>query len=211
MIFNSDAIIIFGGSLKNGFQGWRTTYFNEKDKFGSLGDRLRVLAGNFLYKNFVKYNPNLKILTSGGKGQLKIKNNGAPCVSEVLKKELIDLGVKSNKIFTEKFSSSTYQQLKELNKIILKKKFKKIILISNEYHLPRIRAMMNYGKKLKNLKRMLSEKKIVLSSAEKILLIYNPKWKKIITKAYKSKLMKKRIKLEKKGVMDIKNGLYKLI
>jgi len=92
------AIVILGGGLKKDADGrWRTTNYDESgDNFGVSGDRLRVVAANYLYKN----NQEQLIIASGGKGQLK-NIPGAPAVSEVLKRELIELGVPEEKIIEE--------------------------------------------------------------------------------------------------------------
>jgi len=47
------AIYILGGGLKKEADGkWRTTNYDEPgDNFGISGDRLRVVAAGYLYKN----------------------------------------------------------------------------------------------------------------------------------------------------------------
>lgn len=197
------AIAILGGGLKKSKNGiWRTTNFKEGDNFGADGSHIRIIAGSYLYKN------NLfdLVIASGGKGQYKnIKN--APNISTVIKEELIKLGVSNKKIIEEKKSNNTYEQLIEIEKIIERKKLKKLIIISNKYHLPRIRIMIENERKLRKL---FKSNIIKLKSAEDIIVKYDAKkWKPIIDNAYKSKAIKERIKLEKKGLLDIKKGVYK--
>lgn len=201
---NKKIYIILGGSLKKEKNKWRTTNFNENgDDFGVLGDRLRVVAGSYLYKD----DPNLLFITSCGKGQYKNIQN-APNVSSVLKKELIELGVPQEKITEENNSNNTWQQLQEIKKITQRDGLEQVIIISNRYHLPRITAMIE---KDSELNKLFKQSIIKLQSAEDIVLKYNPKkWGKIVDDAYKSESMKKRIKLEEKGVKDIKKGTYKL-
>jgi len=198
------AIVILGGGLIKDKKGqWRTTNFNEKgDKFGILGDRLRVEAGNYLYKD----NPESLIIASGGKGQLKgVK--GAPNLSKIIKKELIELEVEEKRIIEENKSGNTWQQLQELKKIIIKKRLLLVIIISNKYHFLRVKVMIEQDRELK---RMLDCSRIKLKTAEEILIKHEPrKWQEIIETAYKSKAMKKRIAREKKGIRQIKNGIYK--
>jgi len=197
------AIVILGGGLikdKNG--SWRTTNFNEGDNFGASGDRLRVVAGSYLYKD----SPQL-IIASGGKGQYK-DIPGAPAVAEIIKKELIKLDVLSEDIFLENNSGNTWQQLQELKKIINKMELNKVIIVSNRWHLPRVQTMIEKDQELANT---FNKGQIKLVSAEDVVIKYEPeKWKKIIDSAYNSKEMKKRIALEKKGVREIKEGKYKL-
>lgn len=196
-------IVILGGGLIKEDGKWRTTNFNEKgDNFGALGDRLRVIAGSYLYKN----NPEVFIIASGSKGQLKDIPD-APAVSEILKKELIELGVPKEKIIEENKGGNTFQQLQKIKRIIEENCFKKVIIISNEWHLPRVEAMIKYDS---DLAKMLEEKKIEIKSAEKICFKYEPeKWQDIINTAYNSEEIIKRIELEKRGVEQIKNGTYK--
>jgi len=197
---NKTIIIILGGGLTRDKDGkWRTTNFNEKgDSFGAVGDRLRVIAGSCLRKN----NPNSLIIASGGKGQYENKID-TPNISEIIKNELIELDIPAKNIILETNSGNTYQQLKEIQKIITKLDSQQAIIISNKYHLPRIRAMIKYNKNLKNLSM------ILLQSAEEILIKHKPKqWRAIIESAYKSGAMKKRIALEVRGVKQIKEGIY---
>jgi hypothetical protein len=198
------ALMIPGGGIRRDKNGkWRTNRFSDKgDNFGISGGRLRVVAGSLLYKN----DNNLFIIASGGKGQLK-NIPGVPCISSVVKGELVGLKVLLNKIIEDNKSNNTYQQLMELKKIILKHKLNEVIIISNKFHLPRIRALIGINKELK---KKLDINFIKLKSAEEILIKYNAKrWKKLISNIYKGAVMKKRIALEKRGVKDIKEGKYK--
>ncbi len=134
----NQAIVIIGGGLvkdKEGF--WRTTTFKEGDDFGALGDNLRVVAGSILAKKY----PDALVIALGGKGQLeKIKD--APTVASIIKKELVSLGIDPLKIICEEKSGSTFQQLRELKKIIEDKRIESLLIISNKYHLPRVEAML---------------------------------------------------------------------
>ena len=204
-IFN--AIAVFGGSLAKDPNGkWRTTNFDEGDKFGCLGDRLRVIAAHKLYK---AGSSNLLIIASGSNERID-PDGAAPAVAEILKNELIELGVEPAKILEDKKSTGTYQQLEKLEKLSAKLNLKSVAILSNEWHLPRIQAMIEYGYALADLKKMFEAKKLVLVSAEKVLLGYDrAHWEKMISHAYESDAMKQRIKLEEKGIKQIKSGTYK--
>lgn len=198
------AVVVLGGMLKKIDDGtWRTTHYNERvDDIGPMGDRIRVDAAAYLYRS----NPSLLIIVSGRKGKLnKLKN--APIISSIIKKELIALNVPKHKIIEEKRSENTHQQLQELKKIIIKRQLERVGIISNEWHLPRIKAMIGTDPELKKLQ---SAKKILLLSADRIVLENEPDiWQEVIKKAYASKELKKRIALEKMGIRQIKNGSYK--
>lgn len=194
-----DAIAILGGGLIKDKLGWRTTNYNEGDSFGIIGDRLRVLAGYCLYTTGV----GKLFIASGGKGLYKEK--GVPIIADIIKKELIELGIPSNLIITETNSINSYQQLKGI--LSITKKASRVGIISNDWHLPRIKAMLKHGPELKNKATI-----IKLLPAEEILLSNKPKkWGKIIKKARQSKQMEQRLRLEQKGIAEIKNGNYKFI
>ena len=61
-----------------------------------------------------------------------------------------------------------------------------------------------------DLKKIFAGKKINLIAAEDVLLqLKNEEWGKFIEETRKNPAMKKRVESEKKGVEQIKNGLYK--
>lgn len=197
------AIVILGGGLVEENGKWRTTNFEEKgDKFGALGDRLRVVAGSFLWQDF----PQSKIVCSGGKGQLKDRED-APTVASVLSEELAGLGVSGEDIIKEEESGNTAEQLEEALNIVENGGFDKVIIVSNEYHLPRVKTMIENFSGLKGY----SNHEFELKPAEKILVEHDPEaWAEAIKRAYEGDDMKKRIALEEQGICDIKEGRYKI-
>lgn len=200
---NRRAIVILGGGLKKDANGkWASAGFNDRNKFGAMGARLRVQAAYVLYSK----NPKQIIIASGARGIYK-NIDGMPTVAEVIEKELKDLGVEKNSILKEEKSDNTYQQLQELKKIVNKEDLGNVSVVSNRYHLPRIQAMIETDDELHAL---LNIKRIELVSAEEILIEHDPnQWKEKIEKAYQGKEMKKRIALEEKGMRDIKSGTYR--
>lgn len=204
--FNSQRVLfVLGGVLRKDRNGrWQTSTFTGRgDAFGVTGDRLRVLAARNLYHA----KPNVGIITVGGKGQLRHIPH-APPVSRVLKDELIKLKVPRDAIWEENESSNTYSQLQKIKQIITRHALRKAIVVSNTYHLPRIKAFIERDGALK---KMLQNGRISLRSAERVLIKDDPKrWKERIGRAYKSVSMKNRIAMEKKGVESIKKGTYQL-
>ena len=197
------AMAVLGGGLVKENNKWRTTRFDEGDNFGALGDRLRVDAAYVLYNK----NSSLTIIPSCGKGQYKDIPD-APTVAEVIKQELMAMGVPEAAIEKEEESGNTWQQLQELKKIIVKNGFDKMYMLSNRSHLPRVRAMIEVDGELNAL---LKKDMIELVSAEEVLIEHDAyKWKNDIDAAYQSEAMQKRIALEEQGVRQIKNGTYKL-
>lgn len=204
------AIAVLGGSLAQTPNGrWRTTDFGEGDAFGHFGDRLRVAAAHKLYNSCKKDNPSLLIIASGSNERVD-PDGAAPAVAEVLKNELVELGVEPARILEERKSTGTHQQIREVGRMSAKLNLERVAILSNEYHLPRIRAMIEHVPALADLKKMLEAGKLALVSAEKVLLDHDhANWEKIIARAYESAAMKQRIKLEKMGVEQIKSGTYK--
>ncbi len=196
-------VVIGGGLIKDKATGqWRTTNYTEGDNFGIDGSRLRVEAAGYLYKN----NPQTIILASGGKGQLK-SIPGVSTVAQTVKNELVQLGVPERKIIKEDRSGNSYQQLLKLAKLVQQNNWRHLALLSNKYHLPRIKAMLQYAPHLPELFKPF---RLDFFSAEELCLKYDKnKWQNTINQAYRSPVMQKRIKLEQKGIRDIKEGKYK--
>lgn len=205
-----EVIAVLGGGLKKDENGWRTTRYDEMgDDFGVQGDRLRVDAAFELYKDFSKKNKNLLLLSSGGRGQLRDIPD-SPTVASVIKKELLMMGIPEEKILLEENSNNTYQQLQQLILILQNRPPEKCLILSNCWHLPRIRAMIEYGPRLNYLKERLMAGNLSLISAEQVLLDPDPdQWKESINIAFKGAAMQERIKKEEQGVAQIKSGLYK--
>ncbi|OHA13817.1 MAG: hypothetical protein A2909_00850 [Candidatus Tagabacteria bacterium RIFCSPLOWO2_01_FULL_39_11] len=203
---NSNVLVILAGGLVKEGGRWRTTTFDDAgDNFGISGDRLRVVAASFLYKD----KQGELVIASGGKGQLKDILPGKITLASVIKEELIKLGIPARNIIKEEKSGTTYQQLKELQKLLKKMAFRNVVIISNKHHLPRVLAMIKYVADLRPLKKMLNLPKLKIKSAEDIVIKYDSKvWRKIIARVRKGRAMKERIKLEKQGVKQIKNGTY---
>lgn len=200
-----DAVAVFGGGMiRNEHGRWRTTRFEETgDNFGVMGDYIRVLAAKEIYKK----NPKITIITIGSKGQFSHIPD-APTLAELLKQELIEHKIPKNAIVEEKNGGNTYQQIMAIAELIKNFSFKKIGLVSNQYHIPRIRAMIEYNE---TLKKSLKTDTIIYLCAEEILieLDHQYNWKEVLRKVYESKTMKERVALENKGVKEIVEGRYK--
>ena len=197
--------VLSAGVKKNNAGKWVSTDLKKEDnKLGAPGGKLRVIAASYLYKD----GPETIIIASGGRGwDIKNDEPDRPDLSEIMKRELIELEIPERNITKENKSNKTFEQLKELKKIIDCEKFSETTIITNDYHLARVKAMIEYDYELN---KMLTNNQIVLQSAEEMCLQYNRrKWQNIIKRAYASEEIKHRIKMEENGIEQINNGIYK--
>jgi DUF218 domain len=196
------AIVVLGGALKQGPNGcWRTTRFDESDHGGVLGDYVRVIAASYLAKE----NPGHIVIASGGQD-----NPGEPFVAEVIKAELIQKGIPCESIIVERESHNTHEQLREVEKILSEKGIARLILISNRYHVQRIRALLKKMPGLSQLRQLFEGGYLLFQSAEEILLDRDHEtWQPIIDAAYESRAMQQRMERESTGTLQIKAGTYK--
>ncbi|PIS05296.1 MAG: hypothetical protein COT81_01920 [Candidatus Buchananbacteria bacterium CG10_big_fil_rev_8_21_14_0_10_42_9] len=195
-------IIILGGGLIEEKDGtWRTTNFDEGDNFGVNGDRVRVVAAAYLANEY----PDALLIPASGKGQYA-SISGAPTIASVIKQELIELGVPKDRIILEEDSKNTYQNLAGVIDIIKAKDISEIKIVSNLWHIPRVKAMIETHPKLKEFYSAIPYE---LVFAEDIAIENEPgSWQADIEQAYGSKAMEKRLELEDKGIEQIKNGTY---
>jgi hypothetical protein len=200
------AIIILSASIKKDKNGnWSSTDLKEKDdKCGAPGGKQRLLAAKYLYE---KNNDYFLIATGGRGNDVKDRSPDRPDLCRIIKNELIELGIPENIIYLENRSNTTFEQLQELKKNILKLDLELAMIISNKYHLPRLRIMID---KDPIMNSYMASGIIKLVSAEAILIKQNPeKWGREIKTIYESDWMKIRIKNERQGVRDLKNNKYK--
>jgi len=198
-------IAILGGWMEKDAEGlWHSTGFdNLEDHHGAPGGSLRVEAGCILYKE----NRSLVIVVLGGKGKLK-DVPGVPPLAEVIARELIELGIPKDKIIKESASHSTYGQLQVLKRIAVELRASSITIVSNRYHLYRIKAMIEH---ILELKEIADKYELKIRSAEDILLDNNPeKWKKYLEGIYNRIEMTELQEKEKTGAKQIREGTYEL-
>lgn len=187
-------LFILSGSLRRDEAGWHTTMWGDVSDLPVLGDRLRVEAGALFWRN----NPETQIIVSGGCGTLCV--HGAPAISSIMKRELVELGIPANAITEESESGTTFVSLRTLRRMIDDGHLtqKDIIIMSNKYHLPRIAAMTG-------------DTPWKLLAAEDVLLEYDPhKWSTLIEAAEQSPRMQEIKDFEARGVEMLKKGTYQL-
>ncbi|MDP2648508.1 MAG: YdcF family protein, partial [bacterium] len=130
-----DAIIVLsGGSVpldngKAGAEGFRSSSYDDRDAFGTLGGYARVRAGAVLAKRF----PEACVITTSKRGDEPVTH------AAIQAQELQELGVPKERIILEERSENTESQLRESFSISAKRGWKHIAVVSNEYHIPRVR------------------------------------------------------------------------
>lgn len=198
-----NTIVVLAGGIKQDASGrWMSTDLTaEDDRLGASGGKLRVFAATILSNQ----HPAAVVVTSGGKGYDLPGNTQAdqPVSAEILRDELIECGIPAPRIVLEKNSNTTYQQLQEIEKMIPERGWKNVLLITNRYHLPRLRAMIET--KYPNLVEVMTS-----VSAEEVLIEADPmRWEAMIAATYAESFMTERIAKETQGVEQIKNGTYR--
>lgn len=115
-----DYIVILGASVKG-----------EKLSF-SLENRLNKA------KDYLKENPNIKIIVSGGQGDGEYISE-----AEAMKRYLIQNGIKENNIIKEDKSTNTYENIVNSKKIIdsFDGKNEKVLIVTSDYHMYRAKVI----------------------------------------------------------------------
>src|SRR3989338_5881411 len=174
-------LFVLGGMLVQDERGqWHTVDFGKGIKLsGETCDRWRVLAAYEWYKK----NPDRLIIVSGGRGQLDTVLSQDITIASMMKKELLALGVPKQSVLIEDKTGTTYQQLQVLPDFVGRYNIGEVVIITNRWHLPRVRVMYEHAPLSKEVKKL----SITFIDAESILeeadTLY---WKPKIAEAYAS-------------------------
>lgn len=198
-------VFILGGWAQKGADGaWHMVGFEENaDEVSGFGGYLRVLAA----KHLLDEHPDYLLVPSGSRGKFE-GVAGVPTIAELMRQELLRLGVPDEKIVKEERGGNTYQQLKELKKMIADLDAAQAIIVSNRYHLPRVKAFIGTDEQLSDL---LQAGAIRLQECEAVVTRHGSAKQQEIDKAYQSQKMKNIIAAEEKGIGEIKAGTYSII
>lgn len=198
-----DVLYMLTGWLVHGKNGWRTTTFSEENSQDAFGDRLRVEATACLFHS----GKAPLVVVSGSAGRIM---GGAPPGAEIAAHELEELGVPAGSIVSDAKSGSTFAQLITLAAMAAKRNWRCVMVVSNRYHLSRVRAMIECAEPLSFLAELSRKGDLVLQSAEEVLLESGDDWKRLILQAYESERMQEIIAKEEQGVRDIRAGHYRI-
>lgn len=133
-------------------------------------------------------------------------SEGRPSLSHVMREELIGLGVPQTHIVEEDRSISTYRQLIELQEYIAQEPVEMVVqIVSSNWHLPRIGAMLGCVSELSRL----AARKPELVAAESVLLgVDSNKWQPVIDATHDAEDMPALLAKEEQGVSQIRSGTY---
>ena len=198
-----DAIVVLAGGIRQDSSGrWRSTDLTPEDNdFSAPGGKLRVLAAALLADRY----PEAVVVASGGRGYDLPADapENRPPVAEILRDELIECGIPAGRITLETASNTTYGQLQELKSLAQKQGFRHVILVTNQWHMPRTEVLLE-------VKFPALQAQVGLVSAEGILLDADTElWGFVLKEAYASEWLLRRKKNEERGIAQIKEGTYR--
>ncbi len=210
--FEPDAIFLFSAGTvreigEDGLITYRSTKKNEGDAFGILWGEARVLATAELLMHFSKA---IVVTTS-------FRAPNEPSHAEIIRDELKNISIDSNRIFLEEKSKDTLSQIGESLKLIVNKKWQKVAIVTNEYHIPRVTAMYEHFQDLvpqdeEAVDTIITARslgiEIVFVAAESILPYHDKKFTAIIENVKKSQEYRKRLLNEKRGLEMVLSGEY---
>ncbi|MSU74636.1 YdcF family protein [Candidatus Kaiserbacteria bacterium] len=193
------AIVIIGAypHLKDGV--WRTSGVDDPgDHAGATFDRFRILAGATLARR----HPDALLILSGG------AQPGADSCAEVARRELVELGVSGDRMILEERSRSVHQQLYEIGKLAQERHLGRLLVTTNEWHHPRLEAMIDHAPKLEMWRELEWER----VDAEQVMLeSRNPEWAAMVAAERTHPMLAKRTQMEEQGVRQVIDGTYRYL
>lgn len=196
------AITVLSGGLNRGGKfGWQSSAFNEPADVSVPGSYVRMAAAACLWHR----GQSAVVVTLGGRGEANEVLPPGLSFSTIMREELKELGVPESMILEENQSGTTHQQLVAIARLSIEKNWSEIYLVSNRYHLPRVRAMVEHLESLSHLRSVTT----YVSAEETILEVEPEKWRGQIEAAYDSTEFARLIEAERRGVTQVVNGTYK--
>jgi hypothetical protein len=141
-----------------------------------------------------------------------------PTHAAVMAAELVRYGVPRERIVLEERSVSTVTELIELPKLAQVYGWRRIVVVTNAYHFPRIRAMVE---RLPQFARTDDAqfhaswpsfdggcRTLTLVAAEEVLRLRNPRYDRLIRVAEATDAFKKRLEAEERGLRQLLEGTY---
>lgn len=191
-------IVIIGAypHLKDGV--WRTSGVGDPgDHAGATFDRFRVLAGAALAARY----RDVSLVLSGG-----AQHVGEDSCAAVLRRELLLLGVEESRMILEERSQSVHQQLYEIGLLAQRQHLGHLLIVSNEWHHPRLKAMIEHAPKLEMWRNLEWEQ----VNAEQVMLESgNSEWVAMVAAERSHPTLEPRVAQEEQGVRQVIDGTYR--
>ncbi|MCG2724802.1 MAG: YdcF family protein [Elusimicrobia bacterium] len=124
--FSGDIVIVLGGGMKENVPD-----FSGNSALNSAGLE-RVFTAARINKE-----KDIPIIASGGAVFSPWRGQAKKAEAEVAKRFLMDIGIAGNKIIIENKSRDTYENAVFSRKICIERGFKKVIIVTSAFHMPR--------------------------------------------------------------------------
>jgi hypothetical protein len=198
-----DIIVVLPGGIKHEETTGRWVSTELVDGFGAPGAKLRIITTGILAKKY----PAAKVFAGGGFG-FDIPEDtprNRPTLAKILRDELLEHGITEDRLLLEHNSNTTYQNLQELERMNVISNFKKIAVVTNRYHIERLKTIIEV-----KFPHWEEHATLLLVAAEDVLIAHEEqRWKEHIDNAYGSDWMARRIEGETRGVEQIRAHTYK--
>lgn len=214
--YTYDVVVVLGGGFFKDDKGYHPTRYSDGDQFGMLGGMIRTKAAAALH---IQQKANSFLFSTGVSEKQKEKfGPDVPAEGRVYRDDFLqelaelelsaqwgnqlkDLGAPVT--YLEEISVNTATNLKEVTDMIVQHGWKRVAVVSSDYHIPRIAALW----------KMYCEKKgpeleTVFLPAEGVVTELWPECSVEIHNAYQSEAALERIRNEQKGLKDIEEGKY---
>lgn len=189
---------------------YKSTSYDDTDSHGLLGGgKAAVIAGAEAHKLF----PEATLVTNSyTKGVVE------PTHAAVMARELQTYGVPEDLLVLEEESVSTSTELTELIKVADTKGWKKIAIITNDFHRERTEEMYShlgtlFGADDPEFMTAFERFKeaggsIEFVEAESLLKLRDIRYEPLIDRVHETEAYHKRVEMEQKGLEQLKDGTY---
>lgn len=189
-----DAIVVFSAGAVPYEEGertrWRTTTYDDRDAFGTLGGRDRVEAAALLAKKY----PDACLVTTS-----RNFTSDLPTLADVYAGELCDLGIARDRIVGEKESINTGTAVQQVVRLATEKGWEQLLFLSSGFQIPRIKAFFE---------RTESGITADLISSESILAAVDEAFAARFAEVQKTPAYKERLAAEARGLAALQAGAY---
>ena len=187
-----DAIVpLSAGTVQHADGTWHSTTYDDRDAFGTLGGYVKMEAGALLAKRY----PRAFVVAN-----TKCMDDRQPSHAVVHARELQELGVPKERIVLEEQSVSTGSEVSEALKLAQVRGWKRICIVSNEYHLPRVEAFY---------RQLRSPVAVDFVSAEAVVVAERPAFAAEFEAIKQRPAYAERLAAEARGIAAIQAGTYK--